>query len=1001
MKTILTTLLIAISFGAVGQQYAIKQFTVDDGLPSSHVYEVKQDNQGFLWIATDEGVVKYDGYSFQRMRQKNNPFNEEVWWTYQDSNDRIWGLTLGLKLAYADGDSVGLKQMHFNRGVHQNVSFKNLWEDEYGYYWLTYSGWLFRFKAEEYEALNSEDKTGVQGGQSHPEMHQTKDRETYYITKAPVSVWKTNGSGNLDLIYRYSSRIFKDSHRFSEDHLPETGRHLCDSNITFIYRSYDTLYSITDGQLTGYISGVEVELGLFPSANEMRQKSNYRVICLRDKYVFIRTSGSFVTDLEFNHLAEFDFLAEYAINTIFQDREGSLWISTDNQGLFYLVKDALASKTPKSNHSSETEIIGIETSTSGDIWIAYKNAFIGLYRDEQLKCFEVLSKKSSGNRWLLHDFKIVEDYMIVGVGFNEIRVYKISEDLFSTHEPLSYKDGLTSIKSINTGSKSELFITDYFATWKLVPDEESVFKFSKNEDRWAQSFMEIKNGNTLYSTRLGLYQLSKNDSTMLDVDILADKFLLDLNNDVWIPIKGGGVSKFIDNALEPVVALDNYLVRDLFFESDSIVWAATNQGLVQLKRDARTGKFEYKKKLTLANGLLTNDVTAIRTDSNNLYIGTTKGFNVIDRSRLSNSALGYPVMLNQVLSNGTSFGVSNSYNLEPSFNSIEFQYVYVSPKSVGQIRYRYKLDGIDSEWKETRETTVRYPFLPAGSYTFRLEARDINGVSSTKNIELHIVIQQYWWKTTWFYLLLGLIVFAIMVTAFFLRAKKLRKKERERTVTNNRLAEMKLNALQSQMNPHFIFNVLNSIQDSFISNQVVEANKYLSDFSSLMRLFLESSDDKYISLEKEIKLLTYYIELEIMRLENKFSFEFRISEDLETDEVFIPTMLLQPIVENAIIHGIRYKEGPVQLIIAFSLRPDEKLHISIKDNGVGRERSAEINRNRRNDHVSKATGIVRERIEIINNSSVGFIDMKYVDLSENGTATGTKVELMMQLDVNR
>jgi sensor histidine kinase YesM len=240
-----------------------------------------------------------------------------------------------------------------------------------------------------------------------------------------------------------------------------------------------------------------------------------------------------------------------------------------------------------------------------------------------------------------------------------------------------------------------------------------------------------------------------------------------------------------------------------------------------------------------------------------------------------------------------------------------------------------------------------------------------------------------------------------MVTAFFLRAKKLRKKERERTVTNNRLAEMKLNALQSQMNPHFIFNVLNSIQDSFISNQVVEANKYLSDFSSLMRLFLESSDDKYISLEKEIKLLTYYIELEIMRLENKFSFEFRISEDLETDEVFIPTMLLQPIVENAIIHGIRYKEGPVQLIIAFSLRPDEKLHISIKDNGVGRERSAEINRNRRNDHVSKATGIVKERIEIINNSSVGFIDMKYVDLSENGTATGTKVELMMQLDVNR
>jgi sensor histidine kinase YesM len=240
-----------------------------------------------------------------------------------------------------------------------------------------------------------------------------------------------------------------------------------------------------------------------------------------------------------------------------------------------------------------------------------------------------------------------------------------------------------------------------------------------------------------------------------------------------------------------------------------------------------------------------------------------------------------------------------------------------------------------------------------------------------------------------------------MFALFLLRVRQLEKTQKERNELNNRIAELKLNALQSQMNPHFVFNVLNSIQDGYLNNDIMQANRYMSDFAKLMRLFLESSDEKYITLKKELELLSYYIELEKMRLDNKFEYEFIIDPEIDLEEVKLPTMLIQPIIENAIMHGLRYKEELGRLSVQISVTSETTMLIAIEDNGIGRSKSAEMNKKRLRDHESKASNIIRDRIDIINKSGTERIEMKYVDLFDGTTPTGTRVELMLDLEINR
>jgi len=233
----------------------------------------------------------------------------------------------------------------------------------------------------------------------------------------------------------------------------------------------------------------------------------------------------------------------------------------------------------------------------------------------------------------------------------------------------------------------------------------------------------------------------------------------------------------------------------------------------------------------------------------------------------------------------------------------------------------------------------------------------------------------------------GLLLF--LIAGYFMY-----KSIKQQKLANNLLA---LKSLRSQMNPHFIFNALNSVNSFIASSDERTANKYLTDFSLLMRAVLENSEEDFIPLEKEIELLELYTKLEHFRFQDKFDYTISIADDVNVDEFQIPPMLLQPYIENAVWHGLRYKTKKGSLHIIVSQSAKDEIHITIADDGIGREKSKAMKTQNQKKHNSKGLGNIKKRVAILNEMYKDKVDV-FIDDFQDENDTGTKVVVTLKKD---
>jgi LytS/YehU family sensor histidine kinase len=238
-----------------------------------------------------------------------------------------------------------------------------------------------------------------------------------------------------------------------------------------------------------------------------------------------------------------------------------------------------------------------------------------------------------------------------------------------------------------------------------------------------------------------------------------------------------------------------------------------------------------------------------------------------------------------------------------------------------------------------------------------------------------------------------IISLAIIVLLLVFAAYTQYKNVKQQKFANNLLA---LKSLRSQMNPHFIFNALNSVNSFIAVNDERAANKYLTDFSLLMRSVLENSEEDFIPLEKEIELLQLYVKLEHFRFKDKFDYKFSVDETINLNEFVIPPMLLQPYVENAVWHGLRYKEEKGLLEIDFKKIDAKTVKIIIQDDGIGRTKSKEFKTENQKKQKSKGMGNTQKRIAILNEMYKDKVDVTVANVFEN--SEGTRVELILKKD---
>ncbi|HRI58124.1 MAG TPA: histidine kinase [Saprospiraceae bacterium] len=316
----------------------------------------------------------------------------------------------------------------------------------------------------------------------------------------------------------------------------------------------------------------------------------------------------------------------------------------------------------------------------------------------------------------------------------------------------------------------------------------------------------------------------------------------------------------------------------------------------------------------------------------------------------------------------------------------------------GETRFRYRLTGFDDWTEASNRRFANYTNVPGGEYVFQLQAANNEGVWNETILEVPVSIATAWWATWWFRSAALLAIGGIVYGAYRYRVSQIRRKARLKTEYEKKLAQVEMSALLAQMNPHFLFNSLNSIDSYIVKNESKKASEYLNNFARLIRLILQHSRSDSISLADELEALDLYLQMESLRFDRCFNYKIEVDESLRTSSIVIPPMLIQPYLENAIWHGLRHHpkgscEGEILLKIT---REGDYLHCIVEDNGIGREKSATLKAGKSGNNHKKSMGmrITGDRIDLINklrdmDARVEIIDLK----DEYGQANGTRVEL--------
>lgn len=456
---------------------------------------------------------------------------------------------------------------------------------------------------------------------------------------------------------------------------------------------------------------------------------------------------------------------------------------------------------------------------------------------------------------------------------------------------------------------------------------------------------------------------------------------------LWLASANAGVLVLKDNKLLAQVSvadgLSSDLCRDLFIDNkEKRVWVATNNGVSAIRYSYQDGKLAFLiNNYNTSHGLPDNDINKVSLYDGQVYAATANGMAVFPQlSPLQN----IPVHVVELLVEGKKRAVSPEIVLRHYENDISISFTGICFTCSGQLDYQYRMlkGGSDTNWISTRTPVVNFSALHPGRYVF--EAKTATGSSVTS---VRFIIRRPWYAQAWFWILCGLGLLGIVFIIYTLRVKQIAQKSKQ----VQQMAQLELQALRAQMNPHFLFNSLNAIQHFISENEGARAQNYLGSFSRLMRLILESSRSNYVSLAQEKELLSLYLELEQVRFNNRFAFSIDIDPELNIGYE-IPAMLIQPFAENAVNHGLFDKPGQDGRIWIRFYRDKGDLCCEVEDNGIGREAAALLEKKKK--HVSRGMQITEERLKTLEQSdglkTRILVEDKY---DEEGKAAGTKITI--------
>lgn len=960
-------------------------FGVENGLPQSSVQCIAQDKIGNLWIGTRSGVSRFNGVEFKNYFSSDGLAEDGVTACLVTPDGEIWLGHFGGGISKYNPGVDKFETLNLP-GISLTKPILSLFKTKNGLLWAGTGGnGLVSIQTGENHKING----SVEGFFSKSVMVILPDGEKHLLLGTDL------GLVRIDLEGKAAEKIFNDRlpsvevTALQSERTQKTWVGLGNGEVWVIAADNSKARKIRNS--TGQpIQGFSIDASGFVSiAVKGRGLEKYK----QEDLTFQIGPEILPTpvSVDFN---------QTELLCLFVDKEQNLWAGTST-GLWKVSETNLEIFLKDAGEAGKQVFSICRNKSSNEFWVGTgEGIFYSQNPNAENPKFFPLSNCPNGKILTLcqEDENLWFSVQGKGLYFLNLTQKKLNGPIFT-----GLVEG-NEIVCMLTANKGELWLG--FSRIGVVKLDTKTLKYKEYgisdgfQSLSIQSLVNDKNGNIWFGTRGGF--LTKFDGekfkTYSNAQGLASKNImalaLDKNARLICGSYQGEIFEFDQekDRFEKIQHVQGISILAIIHDFDGNLWAGTSTGLkrIYLKEEKIPAVEEGFKKFELNQGAAIND------ELGQFWLGTLSGLVRFHPGRkISNPYLPF-VQISAIQVNSKPWNQASIPSLKYNENYISFFFEGITMTKAEEVKFRYQLEGIDKDFSQpSAQRSVTYPGLAPAKYNFRVMASNSEG-KWTEPVSFSFSIHPPFWKTGWFRLAAALLLAALTFAGFRVRIHQVKLGERKQAALDKKIAALELAALRSQMNPHFIFNTLNSIQHFVLSKNAEKAGAYLTKFASLMRAILDNSKLSTIPLADEIKHLNLYLELESMRFENKFGFHIDISSVPDPDFIEIPTMLIQPFVENAIVHGMMHKVGPGMIHLKFSFI-GSTLHCTIEDNGIGREKAAEIRNQQRPQHISHAMSISRERLEIYNQTKgAGEPSLKYeiTDLrNAEGKPAGTKVEI--------
>ncbi len=892
----------ALSLNA--QQVHYQNFDITDGLPSTEFYDVHQDASAYVWFCSDRGMVRYNGYEFENFSLEDGLSNLVNFTFFPDTPHTFWLNGFDGSFTFWNGQQ--FVPFKYNAQLRGLARAQNIW-------------FLISEIDEQFIYFFAVTAPSFKGFRINRNTGELKNLE---IQELPIS--------------KHCSSITKRTILWHKEY-GDRRKNIINKVIMF------SKQAITSA------SNLEI-----PTINNELLNEKNELYLMTDKGIFI------YPDADYSQTPK-RLLADFGITSIATLSDGRIWATSNTNGLFYIPSTDLQVLPAPPNENDN--FAGLYP---GDGFLMAKNVEGKVFTLSENLSF--LPNIYHTNKSLFNYHKDPFDLSAFNFGGMAFRKEKMSNQKdksllhYRINERLSLYYGFIGFRLTTSDSKAP--------PWLLAVPTRTFCAAS------------TKQGDLLLGTLNGLIRI---DQQSMDKEQPVTEYIPDLEgvriSDItsfetgaWLATIGHGLIFWNEDRIQKIEdpQISSDVIHSLYLQNDSTLWVGTNNGLNRIHYQISNNKIQVSalKKITTSHGLSSNYIKDIEEWEGKIWLATDNGLCYFDPSILQR-AIAIPTLhLDQLVVNGKSIQLGDStLSFSHEQNDIQIFYTGISQDKPidDNFFYRYRLQNQDEKEKEivnwvyTNNRNIELYNMPPGNYCFFVQCRNINNQWSPL-LPIPFNIRSHFTQTWWFRSLVALGLALLLFLIWNYRSKRLK----DQISLDLRLKTAELTTLRNQMNPHFVFNSLNAIQNYIFKGNPEEANLYIHSFSRLMRKSLQFSRLDKISIAQEINFIEEYMVLEKMRFRDKFDFSIDAGEIKRPEQITIPALLIQPIVENAVKYAFRNFSGIGFIDISYRPHPSLKaIIVTIADNGVGidpTKKSKAVN----SEHQSLGLQIIRQRLDLFN-----------------------------------